>query len=516
MRYLCLFIALACFGQTSDKPKADPLTRDPKEKARQLLDGVSTTVSSAQPEVQVIALRMLADNYSVFDKKKSAGYFEQAFAAAGALPETIKVNRIAIQGDVVTAAAGVDATLAVRLLRQMPPGSAEYDPRMYTTQKVIEKLLDQKRFDEAIGLLEWCGTDGQYPFFGASQIFQRLPQEDPRRMVVLQAAAMANSRTPDRAFVHMLLRFKEELPVQMLQESIREVLREILSRKGQDGNYETYSMANETGTVSFQDPKDRDLFEIMWVVREIDSRRYEDILASRPALKAALDRYPQGTRSMSTGPMWMFTTRGNDKASVEKGGAAMQSRAIAQTRALAALKALREDPQKALDMVSSIPDPARQAEVLAAVARTVSEADPGRAKAVLNKCIALLKDIQDPGDRAATWDAIADGAHLIKDDEMAQDILEKALADAQKMQKLEEAGISPDNRVPRENWPSTQSYLRVIHRATKMLGVDAEPILNRITDPDLQILARVEMAQALLGRQHGNWRTIRPMPKKRS
>ena len=63
--------------------------------------------------------------------------------------------------------------------------------------------------------------------------------------------------------------------------------------------------------------------------------------------------------------------------------AAMQARAIDQTRVMAAKNALAEDPRKALEMVSSISDPAKQAEILSAVARSVSERDPGQAKAVL-------------------------------------------------------------------------------------------------------------------------------------
>ena len=57
------------------------------------------------------------------------------------------------------------------------------------------------------------------------------------------------------------------------------------------------------------------------------------------------------------------------------------------------------------------------------------------------------------------------------------------------------------------NWPSTQAYRRAIIRATKLLSVDAEAVLQKITDADQNVLARIAIAQALLDRPFDRFQT---------
>jgi hypothetical protein len=92
---------------------------------------------------------------------------------------------------------------------------------------------------------------------------------------------------------------------------------------------------------------------------------------------------------------------------------------------------------------------------------------------------------------------IAEAAHKIKDEERARLAINKALTGATALYK---ADINSDatNEALREYWPSTQSYRRIIYRAAAMYGPDAEYILPTITDPDLQLLASIEMARSLL------------------
>ena len=97
-------------------------------------------------------------------------------------------------------------------------------------------------------------------------------------------------------------------------------------------------------------------------------------------------------------------------------------------------------------------------------------------------------------------------AHKIKDDKLSWQAIDRAMADATALYKLDANEDSP-NKALREYWPSTQGYRRIVITAVKLFGVDAEPLLLRITDPDLALLARVEMAQALLERPHDSWST---------
>src|SRR5689334_6344355 len=106
---LILFACAAIWAQDTPNTaeagaKEHPAEKpSPQKKARELLDSAAGAVGSAQPDVQATGLMHLADNYQVFDKKKSAEYFQQAFNAAGALPEERNAySRVLLQSDIVT------------------------------------------------------------------------------------------------------------------------------------------------------------------------------------------------------------------------------------------------------------------------------------------------------------------------------------------------------------------------------------------------------------------------------
>jgi hypothetical protein len=149
--------------------------------------------------------------------------------------------------------------------------------------------------------------------------------------------------------------------------------------------------------------------------------------------------------------------------------------------------------------VPLIPSPPKQAEILGRIAQSVSENDAAAGRRVLSRCITLLDGVKYPEDRVIAWDAVAGAALAIKDETLVQRAIDRMLADAAELYK-EDTDSDHPNRAWRENWPSTQAYRRALIRAAKLLSVDAEPILQKIVDPDQNVLARLTLAQALLER----------------
>jgi hypothetical protein len=187
------------------------------------------------------------------------------------------------------------------------------------------------------------------------------------------------------------------------------------------------------------------------------------------------------------------------KREMEAMNSRMQIQALINSRAQAALIAAPKDPDKALDLVAEIPSPPRQAEVLAVIARGVGGNDAVKGRRILARCIGMLDDLKYPDDRVTVWDIVAEVAGIVKDDEIAQRAIEKLLADAGELYK-EDTDKDRPNRGGRETWPSTQAYRHALIRAAKLMQVDAETLLPKVTDPDMNVLARVTLAQALLER----------------
>jgi hypothetical protein len=273
--------------------------------------------------------------------------------------------------------------------------------------------------------------------------------------------------------------------------------------------YMTVTYATAKGTASFNTSQESDLFDVMWLVERFDPKRAEDLLAQYPNLKAALAAYPKGTKSMQTeGPMYTYSTtsRQNDLDS-QRFAQQFRMRAIVESRKFEALEAALKDPDKAIELVKSVPQPAKQAEILSAVARKVAENDPSKSRNILNKCMATIPEVLDPGERIPVWDAVAEAAALIQDDKLLWEALERGLRDAGRLYKWD----TEDARVTlQEYWPSTVAYRRIVMRAANILKTDAEPLLHKIADPNINLLARIAMAQALLGRMVDNWPVYRP------
>lgn len=75
---------------------------------------------------------------------------------------------------------------------------------------------------------------------------------------------------------------------------------------------------------------------------------------------------------------------------------------------------------------------------------------------------------------------------------------EQAMEHAQQQYGTDSAS-DDQNLVPREFWPSTTRFRSILYAAGKRLGEDAARYLTRIDDPDLRLLAQIELAAALAG-----------------
>jgi len=505
--YLAVLLATQIFSQvekTAEQLEAEK--RDPKKKAAVLLDNAGQAVGAARPEVQVFGLLHLAENYESIDKKKSLEYFHQAFDAASSVPADSESNqRGQLQAEIVQSLASLNVDDAMTMLRHMEP-SSKNDRRITAAQSIVVVLTQKKRLDDALEIVESFGTFGDYPYAAAASIFKALPADDARRNTLFSSAMAAYGAHPRGDFPGLLMKVWREIPQSLAQSSVTTLVNGILDRKDDEPHF-IASISSVKGTANFSSRKDYDLFNLMSILRNVDPRRADEILETHPDLRAALKQFPDGTESMRD------SGQGGINSSTSSGGRAnpqqdaeQRLRALARNRGDQALDALKEDPDKALAMAKTIPVPAVQADVLGKIANSVGEKDPGSAKGILGQCISMLDDIKDPSDRVSTWTIIAEAAHKIKDDKLSWQAIDRAMADATALYKLDADEDSP-NKALREYWPSTQGYRRIVITAVKLFGVDAEPLLLRITDPDLVLLARVEMAQALLERPHDSWST---------
>jgi len=480
--------------------------RDPKKRAEALLETAGQAVGAARPEVQGFGLLHLAENYQPIDKEKSLDYYKKAFAISTSIPmDSGSDQRLRLQVEIVRSLASFNVDEAISMLRQMEV-NPKNDRRVGPANSIVQTLIQKKRFDDALDVVQGFGTSGDYPYAAAGALFQALPADDPRRSTLFSSAMLAYAAHPRGNFPDLLVKVWREIPGSLAQSAVDTLVKGLLDRKDDD-SYLTASISSAKGSDSFNSQKDYDLFNLMHILRTFDPRRADEILESRPDLKAALAQFPEGTASMTSenGGLSSSTTNGKGKSDPQQ-EAQMRIQGIARSRAEMANAAAKDDPDKALSIAKSIPDPAIQADVLGTIANSVTEKNPGLAKGVLGQCISMLDDVKDPQLRMNSWTKVAEAAHKIKDDKLAWQAIDRGMADATAVYKLDADEDNP-NKALREYWPSTNGYRHMVIIAAKLFETDAEQLLLKITDPDLLLFARVELAQAWLGKPHDSWST---------
>ncbi len=497
-RLLVGFLATTLLGWSQSTEKPVPTS---KERAREILDKAIDTVSGTQPEVQVAGLLHLADIYAEFDKKRSEELFRQAFAAASALPDENKSGRRGeMMAEVARTAAQYNVDVAMEFLQQLgPPQSGRRDDRIPIINAITQQLIKDKRVGRAAELITSLGSQGEFAFNAASSVLKAVPEGDPLKIELFSSALAAYTVRPIGPFSDFVARNWRHVPPQMAESAVNAMINALSEKKKNDDESFTQTMSTSKGAVSFSSRENAELFNVIHIIRAVNPKKADDLLESRLELRDAIARFPEGKQSMfAEGNESMNTSTSSGSKSGGSGPSAeMQLQAMSSTKSQEARAALKENPDKALALVREIPLDQQRAQTLANIANSIADKDPSTAKAVLTECFHLLEKIKDPQNTVTPYVDIAETAHKIKDDERARLAIDKALTGATALYKSDVNADAP-NQALREYWPSTQSYRRIIYRATTMYGVNAEYILPSITDSDLQLLASIEMARALL------------------
>ena len=198
------------------------------------------------------------------------------------------------------------------------------------------------------------------------QILTRIPPTDNQFAAVFSSALTAYTVKPDRTFHNLLTRYQKDLPPGMAQAAVTKILNTILGKGVDDRPYNSQTFSSSKGTATFTSREESELFDIAPLVRQIDPKRYDDILSTHAELRSALQLFPGGGPSIADDRgVTIYTVSSNSKASdsaaEKRAGDVMNNRmkmsALINTRAEAALSAAAKDPDKGLDLVADIPSP---------------------------------------------------------------------------------------------------------------------------------------------------------------
>jgi hypothetical protein len=484
------------------------------QKARELLEKIDTTLGAVEPEVSVVVLNQLAGAWKPFDPKHAVACLQQAFAGASALPEDEDRHaRSKMQAEIIKSAVLVDLAEACQLLRTMPAAES----REAAADAVISALLDKKEYDTAMETLALTPPDADYPYAGSQRLFEELPKDDSRRLLVFGNAAAAYCRRPGDDFRPFLGKHWREVPRETAQTALASVLRVVLDAEDEPASGE--SLETSKGTVKLAGRKSMQLFDLLDAIRALDPVRYKLLLEQYADLSAAAKLFPDGRQSVDMSGTFHTVAQKNSGGSSwnsnynsdfdlmpplsmfdvapEKLQDTMRDYVAAQKKAGEAFAAFQKDHIAGLNLADNVSEPYMHASLLLQFAEEVKK-DHAAAASLLSKAQSLISDIPNEGDRLGPSISVAELQHELNNDKAAWEAMEHGAAGLVASYKSDTNSDRP-NRALREFWPSTLGCRYLMYSAEKIFGTRVEDLLPSLTGPDLVLMAQVELARALMG-----------------
>ena len=376
--------------EADSSAEAKPPT--PREKAKELLESAAEVVAAASPEVHVMGLVHLADNFREFDQGKSVKYLHDAFAAAEAVPENGKRRHKArLRYEVVRKMADLDVEEATNYLGRMQSPAGGFDFRTLAVGQIVQTLAANQNYDRAISVIEGFAPDAPYPYQAVSGILSKLPTEDPRRIVLLGNAMASFPGRPGYEFAELVALHWRSVPSQMASSAVQMIVSHVLDQKVQKDTVETTTLSSAKGSVHFSSKEEFELFRVMHILHALVPKKAEEILERRPELRGcgrAVSRRPGVAEGRERAAASSTSTYAGSNLDPQ-GEGRRRLHALASTRAAEARTHLPDEPDEALSMVEHVPVPSIRAKLLAEIARSVSQGEPKRARSVLDRCRTL-------------------------------------------------------------------------------------------------------------------------------
>jgi hypothetical protein len=366
---------------------------------------------------------------------------------------------------------------------------------------------------------------------------QALPADDNAEISQLFTTALASFREHKHEgmmfggddFGEMIMRNWKRLPAPTVKEAIYEALNQAKaaaqdSKNPGDGQI---AMASDKGSLRFNSMYEYRLFQLLPVLRNIDSDEADKLIKENKDADTLLAKYPDGAASFMPPPN--RAQSGDAGAGKGAGAAAGNARPRSSTmisvggpvnpngdmaaqvqemqRAAKIASDAEEHPQDALANAGSIQNKSFRAQALMGIARTNVKKNPSVAKEAISRAVDLVPDLPQTAGQVFIMRDAANLYLQMDETDSAKKIVEKGLALADKAYK-DDANADDPNKALKAYWPSTEGYRSFLRVAAKISPQWAASLLKDIADPEVKVSAETAMALEYMGMGGGRSEVI--------
>lgn len=362
-----------------------------------LINSAVELAETCEPVSQGFLLLIAADAVSQVDSQKEKAYYAKSFEASRKLPRSMA--RQGLQEGLVSRMVNLNPDQAAELLERMDTPDIAPNPnldvRSNLASAVVAKLLKRNTrgdAERAVGLIEYLGDTGQYPYRAAEEIihFFHLQGEDWRGSDVL-SEALNYLRNDDRfddstdQFVALIRTSQGEVSNTVLVRAIRAMI--ALAGGGEESGPEEESQASRTNASGRELVLQRRLPDIIGqllaVARNLD-----------PSTAEELEKRYTKLQQFSKGP----TPNAEAASAGQVGNISEQPEEVPEEQTAAmTLQEVQglsmKEPAKALARANEITLPGYRSQALAIVARSLATRDPRTATSLLRQAEALAAEL---------------------------------------------------------------------------------------------------------------------------
>jgi hypothetical protein len=390
-------------------PRAPATTRH--QLGVSLIESAVAAAAQVEPESKALLLDFAADALAPTDRQKSREYYELAFDTSEKMILTDRTSsRVAVQAAIVIGVAQLDPHFAAELLNRVDrPGWTPYperDQRAYAALGVVNALLHQGRdedVDEALGVLQYLGETGQYPYEAAGATIAFLHDQGLgwRSSSVFAQALQYFRRdeqflTSAEEFADLISRCADKVTPDLLVQGIRALVSSVRKHEesaAKEGNFSQPTILLTSGQrhLRFQRGSTYFAFRLLPLAARLDPHLVRDLRSEDEELRQLLEK--EETQSLDS---WSNASRtivfGNPDAQrmheIEQDY--KSERIFYEAQEMAG-----KDLDRAVALAHGVERPDVRSRSLAGIARQIANENPQRAAVLLVQAEALLDKIQD-------------------------------------------------------------------------------------------------------------------------
>jgi hypothetical protein len=480
----------------------------------QLLEIAEADAGAIEGGTRAYVLMQVARGYEKTNKVKSIELLENALVSTRFMEEDKTFGtRARLQKDILNALVPLAPERADELLSQVDTAA-----RGEVLKSLLGYYESKKQQDRAIEVIYRIGREQEIPYDAVGRVMAAMPKEKSGEAMQLFTTALGSFRNHDHgentgfafggstpiSFPDLITVYWQQLPPQLVLESVDEVLRQSKPKDGEIGAGHAPTITTGKGTASFGSMYEYSLFQLLPVLRELDPAKVEQLLRDNQQVKALAAKYPEGNKSLLDGN----ESEGRDPEKKTSAGfsvgfsgdaqvqAKMQAQQQGYSRAAEIANASIEHPQDAIAQALALSNVSAREVALEGIARENLKKNASVARAALRELIELAPRL-DGFEQTRAMNTVSSLYVRMGDTDSAKSAVEKGFAGVEKIYK-EDTNADDPNQALKAYWPSTQAYVVLLRSAGRMSAPWALTLLKEIPDAEIKAAAEVSLASEWL------------------